>query len=142
MSVAVTDGLVMVLDKMRFNIVCFSHEGRFLGEFGGKGISPGWFYFPSLLVADGSDQVIVGQIFLNRVQICRIPRFIAEHESGSSLQGELIDEQAADAPGIDDDHQNQRTRRVAIGTFNGSSSLMLRRLETRFFELDLEVTHA
>ena len=30
------DDLVAVLDKHRYNIVCFGGDGRFLGEFGGK----------------------------------------------------------------------------------------------------------
>ena len=76
-DVALTDdGLVLILDKHRFNVVCFNMEGDFYGEFGGKGISPGWFYHPSLLAVDEDDQVYVGQIFKNKVQVCRIPEFI------------------------------------------------------------------
>ena len=33
-------------------------------------------YFPSLLAIDESDQVYVGQIMENRVQVCRIPDVI------------------------------------------------------------------
>jgi len=85
-AVAVTDDeLVMVLDKHRFNIVCFDHSGRFLGEFGGKGISPGWFYHPSLLAVDDQNRVYIGQIFKNRVQICKIPDFIV----AGNLRGQL-----------------------------------------------------
>jgi DNA-binding beta-propeller fold protein YncE len=78
-AVAVTnENLVLVLDKHRYNVVCFDLTGKFWGEFGGKGSSPGWFYHPSLLAVDGKNQVYVGQIFLNRVQTCRIPDFIVE----------------------------------------------------------------
>ncbi len=69
-------GLVMVLDKHRFNVICYTPDGKFLGEFGGKGISPGWFYHPTLLAAAGSSEVYVGQVFRNRIQLCTIPEFI------------------------------------------------------------------
>jgi hypothetical protein len=78
-AAAVSDeNLVLVLDKHRYNVICFDLSGKFWGEFGGKGLSPGWFYHPSLLAVDGKNQVYVGQIFLNRVQTCRIPDFIVE----------------------------------------------------------------
>ena len=76
-AVAVTDqDIIMVLDKHRYNVVCFSTSGKFLGEFGGKGISPGWFFHPTWLAVDSQDQVYVGQIFNNKIQVCRIPDFI------------------------------------------------------------------
>ncbi len=76
-DVAMTDdGLLLVLDKHRFNVVCFNMEGQFYGEFGGKGTHPGWFYHPSLLAVDKDDQVYIGQVFQNKVQVCRIPEFI------------------------------------------------------------------
>ncbi len=76
-SVAVNKtGIVMILDKLRFNVICYTPDGKFLGEFGGKGLSPGWFYHPTLLAAIGTDEVYVGQIFRNRIQLCTIPEFI------------------------------------------------------------------
>lgn len=76
-SVSVTgDGIVLVLDKHRFLVVCYTREGRFLGEFGGKGVSPGWFYHPSWLDVDSEDRVYIAQIFHNRVQVCSLPGFI------------------------------------------------------------------
>lgn len=71
-------GLVTVLDKQRFAVLCYSPEGKCLGEFGGKGRNPGWFYFPTYLAVDRSDRTIISQVFRNRVQICRIPDAIAE----------------------------------------------------------------
>lgn len=71
-----SEGIVAVLDKMRFAVVCYSTDGRFLGEFGGKGFRDGWFYHPSLLAVSDDDHVIVGQILDNRVQVCRIPRYV------------------------------------------------------------------
>ena len=76
-AVAVTGhDLIMVLDKHRYNVVCFSASGKFLGEFGGKGVSPGWFFHPTWLAVDNRDQVYIGQIFNNKIQVCRIPEFI------------------------------------------------------------------
>jgi hypothetical protein len=79
------DGTILVLDKHRFNVLCFNRWGKFLGEFGGRGTSPGWFYFPSLLGVDSSDQVYIGQVFLNRVQTCAIPEVIRPHSSRNAL---------------------------------------------------------
>ncbi|MCA9727733.1 MAG: hypothetical protein KC729_08615 [Candidatus Eisenbacteria bacterium] len=108
-DVAVTgDGLVLVLDQNRFNVVCYSAEGAFLGEFGGKGISPGWFYRPSLLAIDSGNRVYVGQVYANRLQICRIPDFIAQgnrnlgergrREDGGSVGNGFIQGSKVDAP--------------------------------------------
>jgi hypothetical protein len=85
--VAVTvkdDGMVMVLDKHRFNVLCFAHGGKFLGEFGGKGMRPGWFYHPTLLAVDTNGLVYIGQIFGRRVDVCRIPDFIRDAHSRSA----------------------------------------------------------
>jgi DNA-binding beta-propeller fold protein YncE len=84
-DVAVKGELVMVLDKLRYNVVCFAASGRFLGEFGGKGSSPGWFYHPTILEADDQGQVYVGQIFQNKIQVCRVPEFIV-----NGLQAEVL----------------------------------------------------
>jgi hypothetical protein len=70
------DGLLLVLDKHRFNVVCFDPEGKFQGEFGGRGSNPGWFYHPTLLDRDSQGLVYIGQIFQNKIQVCRIPDFI------------------------------------------------------------------
>jgi hypothetical protein len=77
------DGMVMVLDKHRFNVVCFAEDGRFVGEFGGKGMSLGWFYHPSLLVDLGDQGVLIGQVYNNWVQVCRIPDSILNRNAGS-----------------------------------------------------------
>lgn len=76
-SVAATeDGMILVLDKHRFTVLCYSPAGTFLGEFGGRGTSPGWFYHPAWLAVDGADQVYIGQIFRNKIQVCRLPASI------------------------------------------------------------------
>lgn len=70
--------LVLVLDKHRFNVVCFTTAGQFLGEFGGMGNTLGWFYHPERMAVDNLGRIYVSQIFLNRVQVCELPEFIAE----------------------------------------------------------------
>ena len=75
-AAVVGDELVLVLDKHRFTVVCFNYRGKFLGEFGGKGVNPGWFYHPTWLAADINDRVYIGQIFGNKIQVCRIPESV------------------------------------------------------------------
>jgi len=87
------EGLIMVLDRNRYCVVCFSPDKKFLGEFGGKGISPGWFMGPSLLSVPSADRAIIGQLFRNKIQVCAIPEFIR------TKAGQVMNEQAA-APGF------------------------------------------
>jgi hypothetical protein len=70
------EGLILVLDRARYCVVCFSPENQVLGEFGGKGISPGWFMGPTLLAVPSADLAIVGQVFRNKIQVCTVPEFI------------------------------------------------------------------
>ena len=81
-----SDDLMLVLDKHRINVVCFTLGGDFLGEFGGKGSSPGWFYHPTLLEVNKHNQVYVGQIFENKIQLCKIPLFITEKLTKSIIK--------------------------------------------------------
>ncbi len=94
------DGTILVLDKHRFNVLCFNEWGKFLGEFGGRGQSPGWFYFPSLLGVDASDQVYIGQIFLNRVQVCAIPDVIRPRTSRNASPGASTSGSSSEAMGL------------------------------------------
>jgi len=85
-----TEGMLLVLDKHRFNVLGFDAAGRFLGEFGGRGFRSGWFYHPSLLAVDTKDQVYVGQLYENRIQVCGIPEFMTRKISTeTSAAGEL-----------------------------------------------------
>ena len=81
-SVTVTnDGIILVLDKHRYNVVCFSENGSFLGEFGGKGNNPGWFYHPIFLAVDNQNHTYIGQIYNNKIQVCDFPEFIRERNN-------------------------------------------------------------
>lgn len=93
------DRMVLVLDKNRFNVLCFAPDGTFLGEFGGKGITPGWFYHPSLLAADREGLVYIGQIFQNRVQVCSVPEVIRTRHLRGLMQQGLTEETAAGGSG-------------------------------------------
>lgn len=70
------DGLYLVLDTARFCVVCYDGTGRALGEFGGKGINPGWFINPTLLAVASAEHVLIGQIFHSKIQACSVPEFI------------------------------------------------------------------
>lgn len=72
------DGMLLVIDKHRYCVVAYDADGKFLGEFGGKGYRLGWFFHPTLLAVPGPDRVVVGQIFQNRIQVCALPTFIRE----------------------------------------------------------------
>lgn len=78
------DSIVMVLDKHRYNVVCFSLAGEFLGEFGGMGYRRGWFYHPSSLALDNLGRCYISQVYLNLVQVCELPKFIMEKAKSST----------------------------------------------------------
>ena len=95
-------GIVAVLDKMRFAVVCYSLDGRFLGEFGGKGFRDGWFYHPSLLAVSDDDHVVVGQMLDGRIQLCRIPGYVRTRlVQASTERHEDDDDEASGARGSD-----------------------------------------
>ncbi|TFG47965.1 MAG: hypothetical protein E4H40_05500 [Candidatus Brocadiia bacterium] len=60
---------VYVLDYMRHTILIYNLAGRFLFEIGGMGRSPGWFNFPTDLALDGDGNLIVADLFNQRVQV-------------------------------------------------------------------------
>jgi len=80
------DSVVMVLDKHRYNVVCFSLDGDFLGEFGGMGFRLGWFYHPNYFAVDNLGRCYISQIFLNLVQVCDLPKFIVEKAKSSTIK--------------------------------------------------------
>jgi len=91
-SVAVADNhIIHILDKHRHNVVCYSREGKFLGEFGGKGSHNGWFYHPEWIAVDNHHQVYIGQVFGSRIQVCSLPDFIVDR-SNELLTEQIIQE--------------------------------------------------
>jgi outer membrane protein assembly factor BamB len=77
-AATIDDNTILVLDKHRFDVACFTTDGEFIGEFGGKGASPGWFYHPNWLAVDNNGLIYIGQIFNNKIQVCRMPAPILE----------------------------------------------------------------
>ena len=65
-------GNYLVLDKHRYTIVGYDNQGIPIGEFGGKGVRPGWFYHPNSMVIDTSNRIWITQVFLNRIQVLQI----------------------------------------------------------------------
>ena len=80
------DSIVMVLDKHRYNVVCFTIDGQFLGEFGGMGYRPGWFYHPNSFAVDNLGRCYISQVFLNLVQVCDLPKSIIEKAKSSTIK--------------------------------------------------------
>jgi DNA-binding beta-propeller fold protein YncE len=60
---------VYVVDYMRHTILIYNLAGRFLFEIGGMGSSPRWFNFPTDLTLDRDGNLIVADLFNQRVQV-------------------------------------------------------------------------
>lgn len=73
---------VYVVDYMRHTILIYNFAGRFLFEIGGKGSSPRWFNFPTALALNGDGNLIVADLFNQRVQILDV-----KFEAGVALFG-------------------------------------------------------
>ena len=132
-SVSVSpDGIIMILDKHRFNVVCYDQQGRFLAEFGGKGINDGWFYHPSWLAIDSRNQVYVGQIFQNKIQVISIPELVYKrqleltgqpaHSSINNSKAKTVCDNAVEA--------RRWTRKEVTGTFDCAGDDILRFAKT------------
>jgi len=62
--------IIYVVDYMRHAILAYDrNNGEYLFEFGGKGKGPGWFNFPSSIAVTLRGQVIIADLFNNRVQV-------------------------------------------------------------------------
>ena len=58
-----------VVDYMRHTILIFDLGGKFMYEFGGMGTGPGWFQYPVGLALNKKGNLIVADLFNQRVQI-------------------------------------------------------------------------
>jgi hypothetical protein len=62
--------LVYVADYMRHTIVVYDYDsGKFVYEFGGKGVAPLWYQHPNYLAVDGEGLVAVADLFNRRIQV-------------------------------------------------------------------------
>lgn len=78
------EGRIYVLDSLRHCISIFNEDGVYLGECGGEGESPGWFFYPKGLVRDSaSDTFYVCEANFKRVQGFKIPIEKVEERSKS-----------------------------------------------------------
>jgi len=98
------EGIVAVLDQGRFCVVCYDTRDQVIGEFGGKGLSPGWFINPSLLAIPAADRVVIGQIFENKIQVCALPEFVRGRNRVSAQETALPTGAAAKAVKVDSRH--------------------------------------
>lgn len=61
---------IYVCDYMRHTISCFDYDtGRYVFEFGGRGLAPLWFNFPNNVEVDQRGQVVVSDLFNRRLQV-------------------------------------------------------------------------
>ena len=73
---------IYVVDYMRHTILIYNFAGRYLFEIGGKGSSPRWFNFPTALALDGRGNLVVADLFNQRVQVLDV-----KFEAGVALFG-------------------------------------------------------
>jgi DNA-binding beta-propeller fold protein YncE len=73
---------IYVVDYMRHTILVYNFAGRFLFEIGGKGSAPRWFNFPTALALNRDGNIIVADLFNQRVQILDV-----KYEASISLFG-------------------------------------------------------
>jgi hypothetical protein len=95
------DGYV-VLDKHRHVILHYNAKGEFLKEFGGMGVSKGWFYHPSSLASDGKGRCFILQSFQDRVQIYRIP----EEKPADTTEVSVVAPAGATVPAVTSNKKN------------------------------------
>ncbi len=57
---------------MRHTVLIFDLGGKFMHEFGGLGAGPGWFQYPTALALNKKGNLIVADLFNQRVQILDI----------------------------------------------------------------------
>ena len=57
-------------------MICFDAAGKVTGEFGGYGVSAGWFFYPISMVIDSENRIWVAQVFQNLVQAFKLPEIV------------------------------------------------------------------
>ena len=63
-------GIIVVIDYMRHSGLVYDYkDGKFLGEFGGKGWLPGWFQGPMDVDIDKEGRIYVADSFNRRIQV-------------------------------------------------------------------------
>ena len=89
MAVDEKKNCVYIADYMRHTILIYDLAGRFMYEFGGLGYGPGWFQYPSSVALNKQGQLIVADLFNQRVQVLEVKfrsRFPLFNQSGVTGQ--------------------------------------------------------
>ncbi|MDH4321203.1 MAG: NHL repeat-containing protein [Desulfobulbaceae bacterium] len=60
---------VYIVDYMRHSVLIFDLAGKFMHEIGGMGAGPGWFSFPNDVALNRKGELLVADLFNNRVQV-------------------------------------------------------------------------
>lgn len=66
------NGRIFIVDWLRHAVSAFDLNGEFLFDFGGKGLSRGWFLYPTDVCLDSHGNVLVSDTFNDRVQVFSI----------------------------------------------------------------------
>lgn len=62
--------VIYVCDYMRHTILCYDYDsGKFIFEFGGRGLGAMWFNFPNSVEVDQRGRVWISDLFNRRVQV-------------------------------------------------------------------------
>lgn len=97
--------VIFVCDYMRHTILCYDYgSGKFIFEFGGRGIGPLWFNFPNSVEVDQRGRVVVADLFNRRVQVIdpsmveRRPLVVTPGESLSEVRSTPGGDRPSPAP--------------------------------------------
>ncbi len=72
-AVDVNQKKIYIVDYMRQIVQCFDYEkGKFLLEFGGYGISYGYFNYPTSISVDNNGYIYVSDMFNSRIQVFKL----------------------------------------------------------------------
>jgi len=63
---------VYVVDYMRHTVLMYDLAGKFMHEIGGMGTGPGWFYYPNDVALNKKGELMVADLFNQRVQVMEI----------------------------------------------------------------------
>ncbi len=69
-AIDVARQVIYVVDYMRHTVLVYDYyTGRYIFEFGGRGVSPLWFNFPDSITVDRNGNCIVSDTFNMRIQV-------------------------------------------------------------------------
>jgi len=91
-------GVIYVVDYMRHTILAYNMAGEYVFEIGGRGSGPMYFNFPNDLAINNRGQLIVADLFNNRVQVLEVSKegifYYLNKLSEESLSEESLSEES------------------------------------------------